>query len=183
MQTIPTRISDVIEIVPDIYSDSRGYFLETYQNLRYEISGIEPAFVQDNLSYSVKNTLRGLHLQHPNAQDKLVQVIKGEIYDVAVDARINSPTFGQWVGVVLSDTDLKQLFVPKGFAHGFCVISDDAYVLYKCSDYYSSESEVGILWSDPSIGIDWPTQTPLLSSKDAQNRPLNEIIPARLPSM
>jgi len=182
MRTIPTRISDVIEIVPDVYSDSRGYFLETYQGLRYESSGIETAFVQDNLSYSVKNTLRGLHLQHPNDQDKLVQVIKGEIYDVAVDARINSPTFGQWVGVVLSDTDIKQLFVPKGFAHGFYVISDDAYVLYKCSDYYSSENEVGILWSDPSIGINWPTQTPLLSSKDAQNLPLNEITPSRLPS-
>jgi dTDP-4-dehydrorhamnose 3,5-epimerase len=183
MQTIPTRISDVIEIVPDVYSDSRGYFLETYQNLRYGISGIESSFVQDNFSYSVKNTLRGLHLQHPNGQDKLVQVIKGEIYDVAVDARVNSPTFGQWVGVVLSDTKIKQLYVPKGFAHGFCVISDEAYVLYKCSNYYSSENELGILWSDPSIGIDWPTQTPLLSSKDAQNSPLNEIIPSRLPSI
>ena len=157
MQTIPTRISDVIEIVPDVYSDSRGYFLETYQNLRYGISGIESSFVKDNFSYSVKNTLRGLHLQHPNGQDKLVQVIKGEIYDVAVDARVNSPTFGQWVGVVLSDTNIKQLYVPKGFAHGFCVISDEAYVLYKCSNYYSSENELGILWSDPSIGIDWPT--------------------------
>ena len=183
MQIIPTDLSDVIEIVPDVYSDSRGYFLETYQSLRYQANGIKFSFVQDNLSYSVKNTLRGLHLQYPNDQGKLIQVIKGEIYDVAVDVRKNSPTFGKWVGVVLSDTNIKQLFIPEGFAHGFYVTSEEAYVLYKCTAYYSSECELGILWSDPSIGIDWPTMTPLLSPKDTLNLPLNEIIPSQLPSI
>jgi dTDP-4-dehydrorhamnose 3,5-epimerase len=182
MQIIPTNLPDVIEVIPDVYSDSRGYFLETYQNIRYKANGIKFSFVQDNLSYSKKNTLRGLHFQHPNGQGKLIQVVKGEIYDVAVDVRRNSPTFGQWVGVVLSDTDIKQLFVPAGFAHGFYVISKEAYVLYKCTEYYSSECELGILWSDPFIGIDWPTQTPLISPKDGRNLPLNEIVPSQLPS-
>lgn len=183
MQIIPTALDGVVEIVPGVYSDSRGYFLETYQYLRYHANGVTAPFVQDNLSRSTKDTLRGLHLQHPKAQGKLVCVVMGEIFDVAVDVRRNSPTFGQWVGVVLSGDNKKQIYIPPGFAHGFCVTSAEAYVWYKCTDYYSPEDEVGILWSDASIGIKWPARSPLLSNKDAENLPLNEISPSKLPSM
>lgn len=183
MQLIPTRLPGVLEILPKVFSDSRGYFLETFQHQRYQEIGIKQPFVQDNLSYSVKDTLRGLHLQHPHGQGKLVQVIKGEIFDVAVDVRSGSDTFGQWVGALLSETNRKQLYIPEGFAHGFCVTSQDAYVVYKCTEYYSPANEVGVLWSDPFIGIEWPTQAPLLSPKDSQNLPLKEIPPSKLPSV
>ena len=182
MEIKPTTLPGVLEIVPAVYSDSRGYFMETYQLLRYHDNGLNQPFVQDNLSYSVKDTLRGLHLQHPNDQGKLVQVIQGEIYDVAVDVRRNSETFGKWIGVTLSDVNKKQLYIPEGFAHGFCVTSHEAYVLYKCTAYYSPECEVGILWSDPLINIEWPTKMPLLSLKDAQNQALKEIAPSQLPA-
>ncbi len=183
MKIFPTALDGVVEILPDVYSDSRGYFLETYQFLRYQAKGIVPSFVQDNLSRSIKDTLRGLHLQHPKNQGKLVCAVKGEIFDVAVDVRKDSPTFGQWVGVTLSEDNKKQIYIPPGFAHGFCVTSSEAYVWYKCTDYYSPEDEVGILWSDASIGINWPTRSPLLSNKDAENLPLNKISPSKLPSM
>jgi len=128
--------------------------------------GIDVSFVQDNLAYSVKGTLRGLHYQHPNAQAKLIQVIQGEIFDVAVDIRSGSATYGEWVGEILSYTNKKQLFIPVGFAHGYCVLSDTSLVTYKCSTVYSPEDEKGILWNDPNLKIEWPLQNPLISEKD-----------------
>ncbi|MBW1930688.1 MAG: dTDP-4-dehydrorhamnose 3,5-epimerase [Deltaproteobacteria bacterium] len=176
------NLPEVIIIEPDVFEDNRGYFLETYQERRYRESGISVGFVQDNLSFSRKSVLRGLHYQLPNEQAKLVQVIKGEIFDVAVDIRKDSPTFGQWTSVVLSDENRRQIFVPAGFAHGFCVLSDIAYVMYKCSDYYAPDSEGGILWSDPDIGIEWPTKEPILSEKDSSYPLLKEIPSDRLPT-
>lgn len=183
MQVTPTSLGGVVEIVPSVYPDSRGCFFESYHINRYRDVGIERPFVQDNISYSIKDTLRGLHLQHPNDQGKLVQVIRGEILDVAVDVRRGSATFGKWVAATLSEDNKKQLYIPEGFAHGFCVTSDEAYVLYKCTEFYSPEDELGILWSDPFIAISWPTRMPLLSPKDSQSLPLKEIDPIKLPSI
>ena len=155
--------------------------METYHQGRYAKCGIGQVFVQDNLSFSIKGTLRGLHYQHPHDQAKLVQVIKGAIFDVSVDIRQGSPTFGQWVGHNLSDGNGLQLFIPEGFAHGFCVLTETAHVLYKCTDFYSPRDESGVLWSDPDLGIDWPVKTPLLSHKDSKNPRLADIPPDRLP--
>ena len=174
-------LKEVIVVEPDVFSDKRGYFMETYQRLRYQDSGIDVTFVQDNLSFSRKGVLRGLHYQFPHEQAKLVQVIQGEIFDVAVDIRKGSPSFGKWISVILSHENKRQLFVPAGFAHGFCVLSDYAYVLYKCSDYYSPQSEGGILWSDPDLGIKWPISNPLLSEKDATYPHLKDVPDKRLP--
>ncbi len=181
MNIFETDIDDVLIIEPDVFKDNRGFFLETYQEKRYIEAGIKSDFIQDNLSYSVRGTLRGLHYQLPNAQAKMVQVIKGEIYDVAVDIRRGSPAFGQWVGVHLSGDNKRQLFIPEGFAHGFCVLSETALFTYKCSDYYSPESEKGILWSDPDLGIDWPINDPILSDKDGKYVCLNDAKPEYLP--
>jgi dTDP-4-dehydrorhamnose 3,5-epimerase len=181
MKLSPTAIPEVIEIEPDIYLDGRGFFMETYQKKRYGDSGILTGFVQDNLSYSVQGTLRGLHYQHPPSQAKLVQVLKGEIFDAAVDIRQGSPSFGRWVGVQLSEKDKHQLFIPEGFAHGFCVLSETALIYYKCSDFYSSQSEGGILWSDPDLSIDWPVKTPILSEKDSRYRFLRDTPNERIP--
>ena len=168
----PSRLREVILIRPNVFKDPRGYFMETYQQKRYEEDyGITCNFVQDNLSFSQKNTLRGLHYQSPNPQAKLVQVVQGEVFDVAVDIRPNSPTFGGWTSAILSDQNKHQLFVPEGFAHGFCVLSQTAIFHYKCSNYYSPTSECGILWSDPIINITWPIKNPIISKKD-QNHPL-----------
>lgn len=165
-------LNEVVLIKPSVFEDPRGYFMETYQEKRYEEEyGITCKFVQDNLSFSQKGTLRGLHYQNPNPQAKLVQVIQGEVFDVAVDIRPNSPTFGQWTSTILSDQNKHQLFVPEGFAHGFCVLSETAIFHYKCSKYYSPASEGGILWSDPTININWPIKNPIISKKD-QNHPL-----------
>jgi len=166
MNIITTQIKDVVIIEPDIFEDNRGFFAETYNQKRYEQYGIKCIFVQDNLSFSVKGTLRGLHFQKKHAQAKLVQVITGEIFDVAVDIRPDSSTFGKWVGVHLSEENKRQLFIPEGFAHGFCVISKTAHFLYKCSDLYSQHDERGIIWSDPDLGIDWPVNAPIVSEKD-----------------
>lgn len=155
--------------------------METYHREKYAAKGLDQSFVQDNLSYSARSTLRGLHYQYPNAQAKLVQALKGEIYDVAVDIRQGSPSFGQWAGAHLSDENKNQLFIPQGFAHGFCVISDTALVVYKCSSFYAPESEKGIFWSDPDIGIDWPVKDPLLSPKDSHSPCLKDIPPDCLP--
>jgi len=171
MKITPTEIQDVLIIEPDTFEDKRGFFYETYHKQRYDNSGISPVFVQDNLSFSMKSTLRGLHFQIKNPQAKLVQVITGEVYDVAVDIRPDSPTFGKWVGEVLSGSNKRQLFIPQGFAHGFCVLSDTAHFLYKCSDFYSPGDEGGILWCDPDLKIDWPEKNPALSKKD-QKHPL-----------
>lgn len=176
MRFIPTTIPDVIVIEPKIFSDDRGFFLESYQKQKFFDSGIEADFVQDNHSKSRYGTLRGLHYQIQQPQGKLMRVIAGEIYDVAVDIRKNSPTFGKWVGDYLSAENKKMLWIPAGFAHGFYVTSPEAEVIYKATDYYAPQWERTIVWDDPAIGIDWPLkgEAPLLSSKDKLGKLLNE---------
>lgn len=181
MKVVPTKLDPVLVVKPDAFGDHRGFFMETYQGDRYHKAGITCKFVQDNLSYSVKNTLRGLHYQISRPQAKLVQVITGEIYDVVVDIRPESPTFGQWLGVNLSGENKHQLFVPAGFAHGFCVLSETAHFMYKCSDYYAPEDEGGILWSDATVGVDWPVSAPIISDKDMQFATLSDTPRVRLP--
>ncbi|MFC1883493.1 dTDP-4-dehydrorhamnose 3,5-epimerase [Thermodesulfobacteriota bacterium] len=177
-----STLPGVIIIEPVVYKDKRGLFLETFHQGKYSGGGINDIFVQDNHSFSMKNTLRGLHYQLKNPQAKLIYAITGEIYDVAVDIRRGSPHFGKWMGVILSAENRKQIYVPKGFAHGFCVLSETADVIYKCSDFYSPGDEYGVLWSDPSIGIDWPVENPLLSEKDSRNPQLNDIPEKHLPA-
>jgi dTDP-4-dehydrorhamnose 3,5-epimerase len=161
------KISDVILIEPKVHTDSRGFFLETYKQSEFFENGISERFVQDNWSHSSRGTLRGLHFQQPpQAQAKLVMVLKGEVFDVAVDIRKNSPTYGHWVGEILSEKKVQMLYIPVGFAHGFCVLSDEADFIYKVSDEYSPKLDRGILWNDPDIRIDWPILSPLLSEKD-----------------
>ena len=160
MKVTPTSIHGVLIIEPDVFEDNRGFFMETYHQERYEQSGLDLTFVQDNLSYSVQGTLRGLHYQHPHSQAKLVQVLAGEVFDVAVDIRRNSPTFRQWTGHLLSDENKRQLYIREGFAHGFHVLSETAYVMYKCNDFYAPDCEAGILWEDPDLSIDWPFENP-----------------------
>jgi dTDP-4-dehydrorhamnose 3,5-epimerase len=168
MHITRTPIQGLLIIDPEVFQDDRGYFLETHHQNRYRAVGIDRLFLQDNLSFSVKNTLRGLHFQRTRPQAKLVQAVTGEIFDVAVDIRPHSTTFGKWSGVYLSESNKRQLFVPEGFAHGFCVLSESAHIIYKCSDEYNPQDEGGILWSDPAIGIAWPIKNPLLSKKDRQ---------------
>ena len=181
MNIMTTSIEGVLIIEPEVFEDSRGFFMETYNRSRYFKCGINTVFVQDNLSYSVQGAVRGLHYQIRNSQAKLVQVITGEIFDVAVDIRQDSPTFGKWTGFHLSDRNRHQLFIPQGFAHGFCVLSEIAHFLYKCSDFFAPDQERGILWSDPDIGIDWPVEHPIISEKDKQYPCLAEIGPDELP--
>jgi dTDP-4-dehydrorhamnose 3,5-epimerase len=181
MKIISTSLPGVLVIEPSIFADKRGFFMEIYHQIRYTELGIEANFVQDNLSQSVEGTLRGLHYQLFHAQAKLVQVIKGAIFDVAVDIRRGSPTFGQWTGINLSEKNERQVFIPEGFAHGFCVLSDKAKVIYKCTDFYAPDDEGGILWSDPDLAIDWPLTVPLLSAKDSQYPRLTEVPRERLP--
>jgi dTDP-4-dehydrorhamnose 3,5-epimerase len=181
MNVIPTSIKDVLIIEPRVFTDKRGFFMETYHQSRYQEAGIPSTFIQDNLSYSVKGTLRGLHFQINHPQAKLVQVVAGEIFDVAVDIRKGSSTFGKWVGVTLSSENKRQLFIPKGFAHGFCVLSETALFMYKCSDLYMQADEGGILWSDPDIGIEWPVTAPIVSDKDSGFPCLSTLLPHQLP--
>jgi dTDP-4-dehydrorhamnose 3,5-epimerase len=181
MKIIELELPGVKIIEPDVFLDSRGYFLETYQESRYREIGIDVSFVQDNLSFSTQGTLRGLHFQYPHSQAKLAQVVRGEVLDVIVDIRRNSPTFGCWEGVRLSEKNHKQLFVPEGFAHGYCVLSDEAIFAYKCSDVFTPECEKGVLWSDQDIGIDWPVKTPILSEKDRRYPCLKNIPEEDLP--
>jgi dTDP-4-dehydrorhamnose 3,5-epimerase len=176
-----TSLQGVFIIEPQMSVDERGFMMETYHQRRYAKSGINCNFVQDNLSRSIRGTLRGLHFQLKQAQAKLIQVIEGIIFDVALDIRRGSPYFGQWTSVHLSDENKRQLFLPEGFAHGFCVLSESAQVLYKCTDYYAAEDEGGVLWSDPTLAIDWPISQPLLSEKDSQLPYLADIPPERLP--
>ena len=166
MQVSKTPIDGLLVIEPKVFADPRGMFYEVYSENRYNEYGI-PRFVQDNHSVSKKSVLRGLHYQVNSGQDKLVRVTQGEIFDVAVDIRKQSPTYGKWWGLSLSETNNLQLYIPVGFAHGFCVLSESAEVLYKCSDYYSPKDERGILWNDPDLAIDWPVKDPILSEKDA----------------
>ena len=174
MKFIKGKLAGTYIIEPDVFSDSRGFFLETYSRREFEKAGINLDFVQDNWSRSVKNTVRGLHYQIDPGQDKLVRAVSGEIFDVAVDIRRNSPTFGQWESCLLSVENKRQFFIPKGFAHGFCVVSDTADLVYKCSDFYSPKDERGIFWNDPEIGIEWPLDgMPILSKRDLVSPTLN----------
>jgi dTDP-4-dehydrorhamnose 3,5-epimerase len=172
----------VLLIEPEVHGDGRGFFMETWHRKRYVAAGIALPFVQDNLSRSARGILRGLHLQNPHAQGKLVSVLEGAVFDVAVDVRVGSPHFGKWVGYELSADNHRQLWVPPGFAHGFCVTSDHAMFAYKCTDIYHRESEIGLAWNDPTLGIDWPIREPLLSAKDAAAPTLFEIEKERLPA-
>jgi len=181
MKIISTPLKGVSIIEPIFFEDSRGYFMETYQKKRYKEAGIDCNFVQDNLSFSNRATIRGLHFQLQNPQAKLVQVIKGAIFDVAVDIRIGSPDFGRWTGVELTDENRRQLFIPEGFAHGFLVLSESAYFIYKCSDYYAEDDEGGILWSDPEVGIKWNVDKPIISGKDSRYKLLKDIPEELLP--
>jgi dTDP-4-dehydrorhamnose 3,5-epimerase len=181
MRVEPTRIREVLVVEPTVHRDPRGFFVETYQAERYAAAGIPGPFVQDNHSRSLHGTVRGLHAQLRRPQGKLVRVIRGEIFDVAVDIRRGSPTLGQWVGVLLSAENFLQCWVPPGFAHGFCVVSDVAEIEYKCSALYDPTDELALLWNDPTIGIDWPVSNPLLSAKDGAARPLADLLD-RLPT-
>ncbi len=181
MMVTAGQLEGIKIIDPDIFSDARGYFFETYQKDRYGRNGIREDFVQDNLSYSTRGTLRGLHYQHPNAQAKLVQVISGEVMDVVVDIRSGSQTFGRSSVYTLSDANKRQIYIPEGFAHGFCVLSESAVFAYKCSRYYDPACERGILWSDPDLKIEWPVANPMLSDKDRSYPRLRDVPPAHLP--
>lgn len=177
MKVVGTDIEDVVLIEPTVFGDERGFFLESFQAKRYaEEAGITLDFVQDNHSRSTKGVLRGLHFQKRKPQGKLVRVISGEVFDVAVDIRPDSKTFGRWVGVVLSGENKKQLWVPPGLAHGFLVLSDTADFEYKCTDYYDPSDEGCLIWNDPEVGIDWPLIEPILSSKDKEGRLLAELL-------
>lgn len=170
MRFVPTAIPDVIVIEPQVFGDDRGFFMETYHRAKFSAAGIELDFVQDNHSRSLQGTLRGLHYQIRQAQGKLVRVVKGEVFDVAVDMRRSSPTFGKWVGMVLSEDNKRQMWVPGGFAHGFYVLSPSADFVYKCTELYAPEHERCVRWDDPQLAIDWPLldrRAPLLSTKDA----------------
>jgi len=171
MRFEPTPLAGVILVVPDIHKDPRGFFMETYHRPRFAEGGIDVTFVQDNLSESVGGTLRGLHYQVAHPQGKLVQAVAGEIFDVAVDLRRNSPQFGHWYGTRLSMANRHQLYIPPGFAHGFCVLGESAQMSYKCTDIYHPQGERSVRWNDPDLAIDWPLTDPILSSKD-QNAPL-----------
>jgi dTDP-4-dehydrorhamnose 3,5-epimerase len=177
MKFIPTAIPDVILIEPRIFTDERGFFLETYRQQHFQSAGISVNFVQDNHSGSYRGALRGLHYQIQQPQGKLVRVVAGEIYDVAVDIRNSSPTFGHWVGLTLSAENKHQLWVPPGFAHGFLVLSEWAEIFYKTSDYYAPQYERTLLWNDPQLEINWPLEPgiqPVLSLKDTQGLPLSK---------
>ena len=180
MRFVPTELPGVIVVEPDIHRDSRGFFLETYQAAKYSAGGIDGPFVQDNHSRSVAGTLRGLHLQVRHPQGKLVRAIEGEIFDVAVDVRRGSPTFGRWVGLTISADNFRQCYIPPGFAHGFAVVSPVAQVEYKCTDVYDPADELGVAWNDAAIGIAWPIAAPVLSERDARHPPLASLLD-RLP--
>jgi dTDP-4-dehydrorhamnose 3,5-epimerase len=171
----------VLLIEPMVFEDDRGFFMETYHGRKYGEAGIDQAFVQDNHSHSRRFTLRGLHYQLNHPQAKLVYVITGEILDIAVDIRRGSPTFGRWTGTLLSAKNRRQLFIPAGFAHGFCVLSETADVIYKCTDLYAPGDEYGILWSDPTIDVVWPIENPFLSEKDKKNPRLEDVPEENLP--
>ena len=177
MQIEATSLPGVLVLTPSVYKDARGFFCETYNYEVWRKAGIETVFVQDNHSRSVHGTLRGLHFQlPPAAQAKLLRVVRGAVWDVAVDIRRGSPTFGQWVGAALTEDNFKQLYIPEGFAHGFCVLSDEADVLYKASHIYSPAHEQGIRWNDAELGVAWPEQAPLLSNRDRDAQSLSEYL-------
>jgi dTDP-4-dehydrorhamnose 3,5-epimerase len=174
------HLPGLITIEPRVFGDARGFFMESWNEKRYRELGIDAHFVQDNLSFSRQGILRGMHFQNPNPQAKLVTVLQGEVFDVAVDLRRSSPTFGQWEGVNLSGENKRQLFIPAGFAHGFLVLSETALFSYKCNEFYSPQDELGLRWDDPTVGIKWPITSPLLSDKDARAPFLKDLPPDRL---
>lgn len=181
MKVTPLKIPDVLLIEPDLYGDDRGFFLESWSESKYAEFGMTERFVQDNLSMSRRGTLRGLHLQHPFGQGKLVHVVHGEVFDVAVDVRFESPTFGQWIGHPLSGESQRQIYIPPGFAHGFCVTSDFALFEYKCTEVYHPEAELGVAWDDPELSINWPKMEHIVSPKDRMHPRLGDVEKERLP--
>lgn len=181
MHIIRTELAEVQIFEPEIFEDRRGYFFETFQSRRYAENGIQDNFVQDNFSHSIKNVLRGLHYQLEKPQGKLVWVAQGSVFDVVVDIRHGSPTFGRWIGVVLNDQNHWQLYVPPGFAHGFYVLSATVDFVYKVTDYYDPASERGIYWKDERLNIEWPGENPIVSERDAAYAALNEIDRSNLP--
>lgn len=183
MTVVPTRLPEVLLLELPIYRDDRGHFLEVWHQVKSSAAGLPERFVQDNVSYSKGSVVRGLHYQHPRPQGKLVTVLHGAIYDVAVDIRLGSPTFGQWVGLELSSENGRQMYVPEGFAHGFAVTSESALVLYKCTEYYQPGAEGAVLWNDPELGITWPVREDgvIVSAKDRTAARLSAIEEARLP--
>ena len=182
MKVTPLSLPEVLLIEPAVFGDARGYFFESYRAERYGAAGIALPFVQDNVSLSRRGVLRGLHYQHPNPQGKLVQVLRGSVFDVAVDLRRASPTFGRWSGAELSSENHRQLWIPPGFAHGFAVTSDEALFVYKCTAPYDARAERCIRWDDPALGIDWPVAGPQLSPKDAAAPLLRDVPAADLPA-
>lgn len=177
MNIIPCELSGLVIVEPKVFGDARGFFYELYNQQRYAECGLDLAFVQDNVSFSRRGTLRGLHYQNPRAQGKVVSVLQGEVFDVAVDVRRGSPTFGRWHGVSLSAENKRLFYVPPGFAHGFVVVSDTALFHYKCTDFYSPKDEVTVRWDDPALAIQWPVSAPILSERDAR-APLLRDLPA-----
>jgi len=178
MQFERTSIPEVILCKPDVFRDERGFFMETYHADKYREGGVDCIFVQDNRSLSARNVLRGLHFQMRRPQTKLIACLHGEIFDVAVDIRRSSATFGHWVGGLLSEENAHQMFIPGGFAHGFCVLSESAEIMYKCSDFYDPLDDCGLIWNDPEVGVDWPCSSPVLSDKDKKQPFLSEILAA-----
>ena len=181
MKLIQTRLPGAVVIEPRVFGDARGFFYESYNEAKYRDAGIDRRFVQSNVSRSARGVLRGLHYQWPNPQGKLVSVLEGEVFDVAVDIRRGSPTFGQWAGVMLTEANHRHFWVPEGFAHGFCVLSEHAIFTYQCTALYDPKADAGICWNDAAIGVDWPITDPLLSDKDARAPPLEAVAIERLP--
>ena len=181
MNVVETALPGVVIVEPRVFRDDRGYFLETWNEAAYAAAGLPSRFVQDNVSYSTAGVIRALHYQHPHPQGKLVSVLQGEVFDVAVDIRVGSPTYGRWVGVTLSAENQHRFYVPEGFAHGFAVTSERALFAYKCTDFYRAEAEGSIRWDDPDLAIAWPVAAPVLSSKDAAAPFLRDVPPDRLP--
>lgn len=173
-------IAGLLIVEPKVFGDARGFFLETWNRCRYGEAGLNADFVQDNVSFSRRGILRGLHFQNPNPQGKLLQVLQGEVFDAAVDIRRNSPTFGKWHGLVLSADNKRQFYIPPGFAHGFLVQSETALFHYKCTEFYTPSNELAIRWDDPDIGIAWPLKEPLISERDAKGLRLREVPRERL---
>ncbi len=182
MIKIQTDLPGVLVLEPRVFTDDRGFFIETFQSQRYKEYGINYSFVQDNISESMRGTLRGLHYQYPHSQGKLIQVMAGSVFDVVVDIRRGSPVFGNWFGTEISAANKRQLWVPPGCAHGFCVTSDAAIFHYKCTDFYSPQSEHTIKWNDEDIAIDWPVFDPVVSSKDAIGLKLKDMSEENLPA-
>lgn len=181
MKVIETRLPGALVIDPQVFGDARGFFYESYNKARWIEAGIDVDFVQSNVSRSARGVLRGLHYQWPNPQGKLVSVLEGEVYDVAVDIRRGSPTFGQWTAAMLTAENHRHFWIPEGFAHGFCVVSEFATFAYQCTALYDPKADAGIRWNDAAIGIDWPVSAPLLSDKDGKAPLLAEVAPERLP--